>query len=341
MESKDELHNNSSSEEFELFGSVANLEVFYSIISYLDENTIRQLPITTKQLLESKRRAEQTQLYWKERTELMFETPILIDRNVNHIVNWKEIYTLLYQSYERGKRVNPQLKGITAKNYPSNSMFIAAGEAGNFDALEVLHNVYRNYRKDLMLKLMSQAFHAAGSNGHFDVIELMIKARYVIPSKQIEEDGMDGMEERLSVTLVQMVGYLGNRDQDLQVLESLKDFYSPRELEKAIAKCNELKTKIDQHVGIVLPGRRIDWEKAFRFIKYKSGMDYYGGGIIPHVLFTSAIKSNDVNIFNLAVDIILLIYDMETLERIIEDTNLSSLGKITKAISKRIYELRQ
>ena len=119
---------------------------------------------------------------------------------------------------------------------------------------------------------MSQAFHTAGSNGHFDLIKFMIQNRYVLPNKSIEEDGT---EEHFSVNLVQMVGYLG--DKAIQVLESVKDFYTPKELEKAIARCNELKIKIDRHVGLTLPNRKIDWEKAYRFIKYKSGMDYEGG----------------------------------------------------------------
>ena len=316
----------------ESFESVTNLEVFYSIIAYLDEDTIRQLPITTKQLLESKRTAEETQLYWKEKTELMFETPIHIDRNVD----WKKIYTLLYQSYEKGKRANPRFKTATPKRYPLNSMFIAAGQEGNFDALEVLHIAYRNYNKIIISKLMSEAFHAAGSNGYFDLIKLMIQNKYVLPSKSVEEDGMNGMETNLSVSLVQMVGYLG--DEAIQVLDSVKDFYSARELKDAIAKCNEFKIKIDRHVGLTLPSRRIDWEKAFRFIKYKTGIDYGRGGIIPHVLLTSATRSGDVNIFNLAVDIILLQYDLNILKEL---TRQIDLNKVTNAIRERIIELER
>jgi hypothetical protein len=131
-----------------------------------------------------------------------------------------------------------------------------------------------------------------------------------------------------------MVGYLG--DEAVQVLESVKDFYTAKELRDAIAKCDELKVKIDQHVGMILPNRKIDWEKAYRFIRHKTGGNHHAGGINAPILVKSAIMSGDVNIFNLAVDIILLKYDINALKGYMRNIDLS---KVINTIRERIYEL--
>ena len=187
----------------------------------------------------------------------------------------------------------PEIQDI--KNAPYMKMFKDIGRDGNIDAMNILLEVYER-QIELLERAMRVMFTEAGKNARFDIIDLIIKNKYV--KGTLENVKYPSKEPQVS--LYQIVGYT------VHPINTLKDDYSIEEIEKAIARNKEWKKAIEDDYFLKIFDRKINWQRARSIFHVTGPFFNYEMSRISDVktILVKSIASGDINIFNLALDMI-------------------------------------